>query len=150
MKSKDYEKQIQDIIQERKKKIVVKSVIKTISKLLNFPIYDIFFGTEDDIEKEKHNVEQEITMDLLCDIQDAISKANKKVLKLPERSISLFGNLTVIGKQADSVTGVEITNSAKNVEFKPGTNIQVKGNNVRKIIGIKIGKDNNSSKEELK
>ena len=72
MKSKDYEKQIQDIIQERKKKIVVKSVIKTISKLLNFPIYDIFFGTEDDIEKEKHNVEQEITMDLLFDIQDRI------------------------------------------------------------------------------
>lgn len=150
MKRKDYEKQIQDIIQERKKKIVVKSVIKIVSKFLKLPIYDIFFGTEDNIEKEKHKEEQEIIIDLLCDMQDAISKANKKIIKSPKYSVSLLGKLKVIGKQADSITGVEIRDSAKNVEFKPGTNIQVKGDNVRKITGIKIGKDNNSSKEELK
>ena len=150
MRREDYEKQIQDIIQERKKKIVFKSVIKDVSGFLKLPIYDIFFGIKDDIEKEKHKVEQEIIIDLLCDIQDAISKANKKVLEIPERSINIFGKITAIGEQVDSVTGVEITDSAKNIEFKPGTQIKAKGRNVRKVTGLKIGKNDNSFKEDLK
>lgn len=150
MRREDYEKQIQGIIQERKKKIVFKSVIKDVSGFLKLPIYDIFFGIKDDIEKEKHKVEQEIIIDLLCDIQDAISKANKKVLEIPERSINIFGKITAIGEQVDSVTGVEITDSAKNIEFKPGTQIKAKGRNVRKVTGLKIGRNDNSFKEDLK
>lgn len=150
MRREDYEKQIQDIIQERKKKIVFKSVIKDVSGFLKLPIYDIFFGIKDDIEKEKHKVEQEIIIDLLCDIQDAISKANKKVLEIPERSINIFGKITAIGEQVDSVTGVEITDSAKNIEFKQGTQIKAKGRNVRKVTGLKIGRNDNSFKEDLK
>ena len=146
MKREEYEKKIQDTVQEKKKKIVFKSLVKIVSEFLKMPIYDICFGIEDNIEKEENKAEQKIIIDMLSDIQNALVKANKKVvqLQLTENKINFLGNLKLIVKHADSVTGVEITDSAKNVEFKSGTNIQIKGNDVKKSTGVKIGKDNNS------
>ncbi|GAH20169.1 unnamed protein product [marine sediment metagenome] len=92
----------------------------------------------------ENKAEQKIIIDMLSDIQNALVKANKKFVQLPENKINFLGNLKIIVKHADSVTGVEITDSAKNVEFKSGTNIQIKGDDVKKITGVKIGKDNNS------
>ncbi|GAH20168.1 unnamed protein product, partial [marine sediment metagenome] len=65
MKKEEYEKKIQDTIQEKKKKIVFKSLVKIVSEFLKMPFYDILFGMEDNIEKEENKAEQKIIIDML-------------------------------------------------------------------------------------
>ena len=107
-------------------------------------IGNLFFGAKEAIDQEKYRIEQDIILDLLCKIDAGISQAARKANKaLSKTSLVVLGDIVARGKDAESVTGVSISDSSGPVGLKPGTKITALGKNVRNVTGLKIGGDKN-------
>jgi len=147
MNQRELEKKIQDLVKQRRGEVIALHTIKAMLGIFSDPIRTIgnlFFGAKEAVEEEKHKIEQSIILELLCkidaDISEAVSEARKA---LPKESLIVLGDIVAYGKDAESVTGVSISDNSGPVELKPGTKITARGENVRNITGLKIGGDKN-------
>lgn len=152
MDKEELEKRIQDEVKQRRGKVVALNTIKALLSIPADPIGTIgklFFGAKEAVDQEKHRIEQNIILDLLCKIDEDMTEAiNKAKEVLPKTALIVLGDIVAHGKNADSVTGVSISGDSGPVELKPGTRITAHGENVRNVTGLKIGGDKKEEKNE--
>ena len=143
MDKKEVEDKIQSVLKERRGKVVARHTISALFGAVIDPVGSIgklFLGTKDAVDQEKHQIEQDIILDLLCKIDEALAEAAKKARsQLPQKSIIVLGNIIATGKNVNEVTGVSITENGRQVEFKPGTQISASGENAKIVTGLRIG-----------
>lgn len=147
MNKEELERKIQDEVKRRRGKVVALNAIKALINILPNPVGTIgslFFGAKEAVDQEKHKIEQDIILDLLCKIDEDMTEALRKATEaLPKTSLVVLGDILAEGKYAESVIGVSISEDSGPVELKPGTKITARGENVRNITGLKIGGDKN-------
>jgi len=152
MDKRELENRIQNLVKQRRGKVVALHTIKAMFGIFPNPVGtlgSLFFGVKEAIDQEKHQIEQDIILDLLCKIDENISEAMSKAKEnLPKKSLIVLGDIVAYGKDANSVTGVSISDNSGPVELKPGTKIIASGEKVRNITGLKIG--SNKNKEDGK
>ncbi len=144
MKTEEVEKKIQKILEGRRGKIVGKNVLKAALSFFTNPgrsVEKLTLGVDSDTSNEKLKIEQELMLDLICKIDDAVNEINSRFRKesVDQRVIILDGLIEVNAKNTNEVIGVEIKNDAGQVEFKPGTKISVSAEGSGNITGLKIG-----------
>lgn len=141
MEKNEIENKINSILMERRSKVVAHHAIKALLGIFTDPVGSLgklFIEKKNAMEEEKHKIEQDIILDLLCKIDSAIEEAIEKT-KGSLKSTVVVGEIIASGKNVKDVTGVEISEGSGTVEFKPGTQIKAEGENVDKVTGLKIG-----------
>ena len=142
MEKTDLEKIIHSRLQERGKKALNKNALNALfSCLSSHPLESLsklFLLRKDVVENEKHKVQQDIILDLLCDIDNAIQKAFNKGINTDNQT-KICGEIITIGENTKDVTGVHIKQGSGLTKINPGTQIKTKGRNVGNVTGIKIG-----------
>lgn len=143
MDKKIIEERILQITKERRGKLIARNSISALFGAVADPVGTLgklFFGAEDAIAQDKHELEQDIIIDLLCKIDDAISEATRIAQnKIPKDKIVVLGEIIATGEDVSSVTGVSVSSDAGQVEFKPGTRITATGRNAKNVTGLNIG-----------
>ena len=136
-------KRIEDEIKQRRGRVVTLNTIRALLGITTDPIGTIgnlFFGAKEAVDRDKHQIEQDIIIDLLCKIDDDISEAARKANEvLPKTSLIVLGEIIAHGKDTESVTGVDVSSDSGPVEFKSGTKITARGERVRNVTALKIG-----------
>jgi len=144
MNKEEAENYISEQVKEKKGKVVGKNVVSAALSLFTNPgnsVEKLFFGVESDLSDEKLKVEQELMLDLVCNIAESLESLKAKIIENADdnKSIILNGIIEVEAKNSEDVTGVHIKESSKQVEFKPGTKISVKSDGASNTTGLKIG-----------
>ncbi len=147
MDKNEVEHKIQNLLRERRGKVVARHTIGALFGMVADPVGTIgklFFGAKDAVDQEKHKIEQDFILDLLCNIDTAITNMVDSAREiLSTKSTIVIGEIVAIGKHAQAVTGVDIPGNSGPVEFKPGTKITARGEDVGTVTGLKIGGDKN-------
>ncbi len=149
MDEMDVRKSVESELEKRKTKVLNKNAINALFEALPSPVKalgKIFVGRQDSIENEKHKIAQDIILDLLVNIDRAITQALEAA---HEKGIDwkvIAGDIQSYGEKAEEVIGMEIASNAGPVELKSGTHIRAAGKDVGRITGLKIG--GNQSDEE--
>ncbi|MBI4308544.1 MAG: hypothetical protein HY684_07050 [Chloroflexi bacterium] len=99
----------------------------------------IFLGRQDALADEKLRIQQEIVLDLLSKIDDAISVAKTEATKNNVTWTVISGEIEAFGTDVEEVRGARITANAGPVELKPGTHIRASGTRAKKVIGLEVG-----------
>ena len=143
MDREEVEKAILDELGRRKRKVLTRNALKALFSCFSDPIGSLgqlFLGRQEAMNAERVRIEQEIILDLLCRIDDAISKAALAAQeKLPVQHCVVCGEIEVYGQGVDEIKGVSIGKEAGQVELRPGTRIKASGKDARRIIGLEIG-----------
>jgi len=149
MDREQVEKAILDELSRRKRKVLTRNALKALFACFKDPIGSLgqlFIGRQDAMDAERVRIQQEIILDLLCRMDEALSKAAlAEQEKLPVQRCVVCGEIEAYGQGVDEITGVSIGKNAGQVEFKPGTRIRASGEDARRITGLEIGR---SEKEE--
>ena len=150
MDEKDIRQWIQSELEKRKTKVLNKNALDALFAALPSPVQaigKIFFGRKDAVENEKHKIAQDIILQLLINIDSAITQALEKGREKGIDWKIIAGDIQSYGEKAKEVVGMEISSDAGPVELKPGTYIRAAGKDVGRITGLKIG-GNKSGKED--
>lgn len=141
------EQAIQNQLMKRAKDIVNRNAFTALLSAVGLgPLAKIFLGREDALSEEEVKIKQDIVLDLLCRIDDAISDARTQASKRGIDLTVISGEIEAYGIDAEEVTGVDIGSSAGPTELKPGTHIKASGNRAKRVTGLKIG---NNKKEKM-
>lgn len=130
---------------QRKKRVIGKNIVSAALSLFTNPadaVEKLFFGVEAETSDEKLKLQQDLILELVCQIDDSLyrmqSQFNSKYKDEP--SILIDGLIEVDSKNSENTTGIHIKSNSGQVEFKPGTKISVKSeNNKGDTTGLKIG-----------
>lgn len=136
-------------LKEREKQVVNRNALAALLSVLKLnSLGKIFLGRKDALEAEKLRIEQEIVLDLLCRIDDAISgaKTDSSMQKIDWNIIS--GEIEAHGVDVEEVTGMNIATDAGPTELKPGTHIRASGIRSRRVTGLDIGGRQGAQKED--
>lgn len=140
---------IQCELQKRGKSVRNKNAIKALFSALPGPVEAlsrIFLGPADALSLEKIMIAQDVMLDLLCRIDEAISAARSEAEQrgLDWRMISV--EIDVRAEDTEEATGMEISSNSGPVELKPGTTIHVEAKRVGRATGLKIGDESTKEK----
>jgi len=136
---------VSKLLAERKNKVIGKNIVSAALSLFSNPadaVEKLFFGVEAETSDEKLKLQQDLILELVCQIDDSLSKMESqfKSKYKDEPSILIDGLIEVNSKNSESTTGIHIKSNSGQVEFKPGTKISVKSeNNKGDTTGLKIG-----------
>jgi len=139
----DIESAIEHSLAERKKRIVNRNALNALFGAVADPVGSlgrIFLGRNDALATERLRIQQDIVLDLLCQIDDAISQSRKEASRRGVDWTTISGKIETYGVDAEEVTGARITPDAGLTEIKPGTHIKASGTRVRRVTGLEIGK----------
>lgn len=128
------DKAIQDQLASRNIQIRNRNAISALFGAVSDPVGSlakVFFGAPQEIEAEKQRLQQEAVLDLLCRIDDAISKFSQEV--------SIDGLVETTAGSAEEVIGLHIAEGARNVRLQPGTHIRTSAAVASRVTGLKIG-----------
>ena len=142
MNREEIEKAIEHSLAERKKHVVNHNALNALFGVFGSPtgsLGKIFLGKEDALATEKLRIQQNVILDLLCQIDDAISQAREEASKRGVDWIVISGEIEAYGVDAEEVTGARITPDAGLTEIKPGTHIKASGTRVRRVTGLEVG-----------
>lgn len=144
MNKNEAEEKLRELLKERKGKTIGKTVISAALSLFTNPadtVDKLFFGIKDELSDAKHKLEQDLMLELICNIDESISrlkdKFNSEYKNQP--SIIFGGSVDVETINTDNTVGVHIKPGSEMVEFKSGTNIKVKSERGKTATGLKIG-----------
>jgi hypothetical protein len=136
---------IESVINERlkkeEKKVLNNNAIHALFGAFSDPIGalgKIFLGRKDAIDSEKQKIAQDIIIEMLCEIDDAISKAKSDA---KSSGITIQGIIETNAHGSEHVVGVDIGQKAKSVKFEPGSHIKTSATGAKSITGLKIGSD---------
>ncbi len=142
------EQAILDRLKGQEKQVVNRNALAALLSVLKLDsLGKIFLGREDALEAEKLRIEQEIVLDLLCRIDDAISGAKTDSSKQKIDWNIISGDIEAHGVDVEEVTGMSIATDAGPTELKPGTHIRVSGKRSRRVTGLDIGGRQGAQKE---
>lgn len=99
----------------------------------------IFLGRNDALEAEQSRIMQEIILDLVCKIDDALTEARTLAREKGVEWTVIDGTIEAQGTNVDDVTGAHIETDAGPVELKPGTHIRATGSGAKQVTGLKVG-----------
>jgi len=148
MKKEQIENAINKELEKRGKKVVNLNALSALLGAFNDPVGSlgkIFIGRIDALETEESRIKTDIMLDLLCDIDKAISKAANNASKHGLERTIISGTIAAYGKDVEEVTGVKITTTA---ELKPGTHIKASGERVKKVTGLDVRMGNSQKEDE--
>lgn len=100
----------------------------------------LFLGRGEARAEERDRVQQDIILDLVCEIDEAITNAAEAEKELGPERVLICGEIEAFGEDAGEVTGVSVSSDAGPVEFKPGTSIRASGKRVNRITGLEVGR----------
>ena len=100
-------------------------------------LWKMTFGRNKAMEDEKQKILIEKILDILLEIDEAISKNNGNIEKIDWTIIE--AKIEAYGEDSEKVIGLNISSDAGPVELKAGTHIKVSGKNVGNITGLQIG-----------
>lgn len=135
----EIQKSIEHKLLERSKGLVNRNAISALFGAISDPVGSlgkIFLGRQEVIDSEKSRLTQEAILELVCNIDRALSAASEK---MSAQGVSVDGLIEVKVETADRVVGAEISSAAKNVRLQPGTHIKVDAGSARSVTGLKIG-----------
>lgn len=134
---------IEDAISEqlalRKKSVVNRNAIDALFGAFADPVGalgKVFVGRDDAIEAEKQRISQDVMIELLCRIDDAISKAAQVSAG---QGVTISGLIETSAHGAESVVGVRIAENSGAVNLQPGTHIRTSATGSRNVTGLQIG-----------
>ena len=146
----DVEKAIECRLAEREKRVLNRNALSALFSAVADPIGSlgkIFLGGEDALVNEKLHIQQDIVIDLLCQIDEAISYAIAEASKQGVDWTIISGEIEAHGVDTEEVTGARIASDAGPTEIKPGTHIRAYGERAKRVTGLEVG-DNPNSKGE--
>jgi hypothetical protein len=139
MDRQEIENAIKEELDKRKKKILNRNALSALFGAFANPLGalgKIFLGREDAINEEKHKIIQDVVLEMLFDIDDAISRATEQSIAC---GLSIEGFIETRAQGAESVVGVHITKNSGPVIMQPGTHIQTSATASKNVTGLKIG-----------
>jgi hypothetical protein len=142
MKREEIEATLCHELEQRRKKVLNRNAIDALFGAFENPVGalgKIFVGRRDALEREQDSIRQELVLDLLCRIDEALTEAQQKAQRSGIKWTEVSGKIEAIGVDTDEITGVRITSDAGPVEFKPGTHIVVSATGARRVVGLDIG-----------
>ena len=144
MNQTEAKKIILDQLSKKRGKIVGKNIVSAAFSLFTNPVESVeklFLGVNSETEDEKLKLEQELMLDLICQISESVQLIQDKYNSEynGKSSILIDGLIQVKAENSENVIGVHIKENSKQVEFKPGTKITVDSRNSRNTTGLKIG-----------
>ena len=148
MDPEQIEQAIRDKLREREKQVVNRNALAALLSAFGLgPLGKIFLGRKDALETEKLHIQQEIVLDLLCRIDDAISNARAEASRQGIDWSIISGEIEAHGVDVEEVTGARIASNAGLTELKPGTHIRASGKRARRVTGLDIGGRPDTQKE---
>lgn len=123
----------------RKKSVLNRNAISALFGALTDPIGalgKVFVGRNDAIDAEKQRISQDVMIELLCRIDDAISQAAQVSAS---QGVTIGGLIETIAHGAESVIGVHIAENSGPVNLQPGTHIRTSSTTSISVTGLKIG-----------
>ena len=140
---------IQCKLQKHGKSVRNKNAIKALFSVFPRPVEAlsrIFLGPEDALNLERITISQDLILDMLCRIDQAISAARSEAEQKGLDWKMISAEIDVRAEDTEEVTGMEIPSNSGPVELKPGTTIHVEAKRSGRVTGLKIGDE--STKEE--
>jgi hypothetical protein len=144
MDNVDIQKTIELALEKRKTGVLNKNAINALFEALPSPMKalgKIFMGRDEAIQSEKQKIAQDIILDLLVNIDKAITQALEASRQKGVDWKVIAGDVEVYGEKTKEVIGMQIASNAGPVELKPGTHIKASGSQVERITGLKIGEN---------
>lgn len=144
MNKEQAEQKVMKLLSERKNKVVGRNIVSAALSLFSNPamaVDKLFFGIDTKMSDEKLKLEQDLILDLICQMSDSLDNIQKKFNSKynGEKSVMIDGIIEVNSKDSETVTGVFISKDSGQVEFKHGTKISVTSENSKNTTGLKIG-----------
>jgi len=123
----------------RKRKVLNRNAISALFGAFSDPagaLGKIFVGRDDALEAEKQKIIQDVILDMLIKIDEAISQAASTSTA---RGFQLQGLIETTAHGAESVVGVHVAENSGSVTMQPGTHIRTFATASKSVIGVKIG-----------
>lgn len=139
MSKEAIEQEIYAQLEAKKKKVLNRNAINALFGVFSDPVGalgKIFMGRGDAIEAEKQKIAQELMLDLVCKIDEAISQTAHQSAS---QGITINGLIETTVQGAQAVIGVHITETSGAVALQPGTHIRTNATASQNVTGLKIG-----------
>jgi hypothetical protein len=139
MNKEDVEAAIVARLQERKKTILNRNAMGALFGAFSNPIAalgQVFAGRSDALDQEKQRIAQDVILDLLCKIDDAIAQAGAESGR---KGVTLTGLIETVAHGGESVVGLSIASDSGPVTLQPGTHVRTTATGVRSVTGVQIG-----------
>lgn len=130
---------IDDELHASNRKIVNRNALAALFGATTDPIGSlgkIFLGRKDAVELERSRIKQDIILELLCKMDDALSNANAQG---SQKGVTIDGLIEAQAKGGDLLVGLDIGSNADNVRMQSGSGVSVKGDGTHTVIGVRIG-----------
>lgn len=142
MTLEDIRSEIEERLGPAKRKALNRNALNALFGAFTDPIGSLgtlFLRREDAVDDERHKIESQMVLELLCRMSDAINNLEQGLRSEAPKSVILQGLIETNASNGDRVVGVDIDSDAGTVEFTPGTRISTKANNVKDVTGLRIG-----------
>ena len=133
------ENAIDEQLKSREKKVLNRNAISALFGAFSDPVGalgKIFVGRDDAIDAEKQKIIQDVILEMLCKIDDAISQAAQESTK---QGFILQGLIETSAHGAESVVGVHVGENSGSVTMQAGTHIRTIATASKNVTGLKIG-----------
>ena len=135
---------IQAQLNVRKKRVMNRNAFDALLGAVTNPIGSlgrIFLGRDTALKVEEQRIAQDLIIDLLCRIDDALTAMNVAIDKeqIPRTIVS--GLIEAHGEDVREVIGAQVEDP---VEFKSGTHIRATGKGANSVTGLHVGKRDHS------
>ena len=134
---------IKSELKMREKSVLNKNAFEALFSAFSNPIVGlskIFIGRSAALSKEEQRITQDHILDLLCEIDVALSKMSDSLQSYKVPITVINGLIEAYGENVDEVTGAHFEEP---VEFKPGTHIKASGKDAGSVTGLHIGRKGN-------
>jgi hypothetical protein len=139
MNTHNIELAIEEQLSKRAKRVINRNAISALFGAFSDPVGalgKIFMGRADALDSERTRLQQDAILELLCKIDAALSDLARST---GAQGITIDGLIEINAQNVDAVVGVDISEGAGPVVFKPGTHIRVNAESSGSAIGLKIG-----------
>ncbi|WP_431511672.1 hypothetical protein [Variovorax sp. DAIF25] len=139
MDLKAIEARLEEGLKARGKAVVNRNAVSALFGAFSDPVGSlgkIFLGRQDALDAEAARLKQDVIVELLCKIDDALSGASHAATS---SEVVIEGLIEASGHQADEVVGVSIESGGENVRFAAGARVSASGQDVKSVTGVRIG-----------
>jgi hypothetical protein len=139
MHNQDIQRAIDAQLVNRKRKVLNRNAISALFGAFSDPVGalgKIFVGRDDALDAEKQTIIQDVILEMLCKIDEAISQAATNSTAC---GFQLHGFIETTAHGAESVVGVHVAENSGSVTMQPGTHIKTSASASKNVTGLKIG-----------
>jgi len=133
------EQEINMQLEAKRKKVLNRNAMSALFGVFSDPVGalgKIFIGRGDAVEAEKQKIAQDLMLELLCKIDEAISQT---VNQSASQGVVINGLIETTAQGAETVIGVHIAENSGAVTLQPGTHIRTSATGSQSVTGLKIG-----------